>query len=185
MKEKFFISDLHLGHENILNFFIGEDDDDPTLLRPFDNMMEMHLTIIEGWNARVSDGDMVYVLGDVAWNNNALRLMDMMNGTKTIVKGNHDHLPAITYLRHFKDIVGVKQIEGYWLTHVPMHACAVEQERVKGNVHGHMHDKPAPSYKHMNVCVEQVNYTPVSFDEVRHYFDTAKLQWEANHAEND
>lgn len=33
---------------------------------PFETLEEMHRTIKENWNARISNGDNVYILGDVA-----------------------------------------------------------------------------------------------------------------------
>ena len=53
---KYYISDLHLFHENAIAF-------DP---RPFASLQEMHDTILKNWNDRVTNGDMVYILGDVA-----------------------------------------------------------------------------------------------------------------------
>lgn len=43
----FYISDLHIGHENILRF----DN------RPFANVNEMNNKLIENWNARVRSDD--------------------------------------------------------------------------------------------------------------------------------
>lgn len=53
----FYISDLHIGHENILRF----DN------RPFANVNEMNNKLIENWNARVRSDDTVYILGDFIW----------------------------------------------------------------------------------------------------------------------
>lgn len=49
----YFISDLHLGHKNVLKF----DN------RPFINIEEHDKTIIDNWNSKVNDNDDVYVLG--------------------------------------------------------------------------------------------------------------------------
>lgn len=53
---KYYISDLHLFHENAIEF----DH------RPFTSLQEMHDTILKNWNERVTNGDMVYILGDVS-----------------------------------------------------------------------------------------------------------------------
>ena len=50
----YYISDLHIGHENILRF----DN------RPFADVNEMNNKLIENWNARVCSDDTVYILGD-------------------------------------------------------------------------------------------------------------------------
>ena len=55
MSRKFYISDLHFGHKNILGF----DN------RPFVDIEQMNNELIRRWNSVVSDGDVVYVLGDM------------------------------------------------------------------------------------------------------------------------
>lgn len=49
----FYISDLHIGHENILRF----DN------RPFADVNEMNNKLIENWNARVRSDDTVSPCG--------------------------------------------------------------------------------------------------------------------------
>ena len=53
----FYISDLHIGHANVVRF----DN------RPFADVNEMNNKIIENWNARVRTDDTVYILGDFIW----------------------------------------------------------------------------------------------------------------------
>lgn len=79
--KKFYISDLHLGHKNILAF----DN------RPFFNLKEMTETIISNWNSVVGKNDSIYVLGDMFWNNSEIPIvLPKLNGTKYLIKGNHD-----------------------------------------------------------------------------------------------
>ncbi len=56
----YYISDLHLFHNNVTK--AGKDFDD----RPFWNLEEMHRVIKERWNAKITNGDTVYILGDMA-----------------------------------------------------------------------------------------------------------------------
>lgn len=53
---KYYISDLHLFHEATIKF----DN------RPFQNLEEMHETIMKNWNSKVTNGDTVYILGDIS-----------------------------------------------------------------------------------------------------------------------
>ena len=77
----FYISDLHLGHANILRW----DQ------RPFADVEEMHREIIRRWNAAVSPGDTVYLLGDVAWKTKiAQEILPQLRGKKYLIRGNHD-----------------------------------------------------------------------------------------------
>ena len=49
--ENFFTSDLHFGHDNIIRF----DH------RPFNSVEEMDQIIIERWNKKVTNDDIVYI----------------------------------------------------------------------------------------------------------------------------
>lgn len=162
MSKIFVISDLHLGHKNILKF---EHDGKP--LRPFLSLDEMHDTILTNWNKTVSAQDKIYVLGDICMRREYLDLFRHMNGKKRLVLGNHDLFPTQDYLEvGFQALYGARQINGVWLTHVPMHQGSVEQERVKINIHGHLHATKINHPKYFNASVECINYTPVSIEEV-------------------
>lgn len=82
MSERFFISDLHLGHANILRY----DN------RPFHTVEENDEAIIERWNGKVKKEDTVYILGDVSWHSNekTIELLGRLNGHKNLIIGNHD-----------------------------------------------------------------------------------------------
>ena len=81
---KFFTSDTHFGHENIIRLSH----------RPFDSLDEMHNTIITNWNKTVKhDDDIVYVLGDFTSEGGTgvgLELARQLRGRKRLVEGNHD-----------------------------------------------------------------------------------------------
>ena len=53
----YYISDLHLFHENSIRF----DN------RPFLNQDDMHETIRTKWNNKITNGDTVYILGDISF----------------------------------------------------------------------------------------------------------------------
>lgn len=80
---KFYISDLHFGHKNILTF----DN------RPFFTLAEMEQAIISNWNNRVDKNDEVYILGDMFWyNDEAPRILSELKGRKYLILGNHDRI---------------------------------------------------------------------------------------------
>lgn len=162
MSELFFIGDTHFGHKNVLTF---EHNGEP--LRPFADLEEMHETIVERWNATVSPDDKIYHLGDVAFSKPGIRVMGRLNGRKRLIRGNHDLLKLNVYREYFNEVYGVRQIDGYWLTHVPISEHMLDQPRVKANVHGHTHALTLPNPLYVNVSVEAINYTPLSFEEVR------------------
>ncbi|RTK92210.1 MAG: hypothetical protein EKK61_05750 [Rickettsiales bacterium] len=82
----YFTSDLHFFHKNILKF----------TKRPFENLEEMHESIIENWNSIITNSDTVYHLGDLhfEYSNSTidefLKIMGRLNGKIFFIKGNHD-----------------------------------------------------------------------------------------------
>jgi len=82
---KFFTSDGHIGHENILRLGDG---------RPFKSLGHMHATLIGNHNAVVGNDDDVYFLGDIAMGTleDSIRVYQGMTGNKFFVPGNHDKL---------------------------------------------------------------------------------------------
>ena len=84
MSKIFYISDLHFGHKNIIRY----DN------RPFKTVEEMNNTLINNWNSVVSDEDMVYILGDISWDNEdkTVEIFNQLKGIKVLIKGNHDNI---------------------------------------------------------------------------------------------
>lgn len=174
--KRYVISDLHLGHQAILKY-----------RTQFSTLDDMHDTIINNWNSVVTSQDKVYILGDVAWNKQALPLLNSMNGKKVLIKGNHDILPLKDYVKYFDDIRGAMEYRGCILTHVPVHESQLK--RFTLNIHGHMHGKAIRKSgyfieqgvqglcwdlddRYINVCCEQVNYTPVLLEGIINDNDT-------------
>ncbi|MEE8606727.1 MAG: hypothetical protein V3S55_03905 [Nitrospiraceae bacterium] len=163
----FVISDLHMGHKNILNFTINDGEK----LRTFRDIHEMHSVIMDRWCQVVLPSDKVYVLGDVAMTRPGLELLSTLPGKKRLIRGNHDLMNDAWYHKvGFKCLYGVRQVNGVWLTHVPMHPQSMGP-RVVGNIHGHLHARQVmlseygpncqiPDPRYFNACVERVEYTP-------------------------
>lgn len=58
----------------------------------------MNNTMIEKWNKKVRNGDIVYILGDFAYapnNEEYKELLSKLNGIKILVKGNHDKVSEV------------------------------------------------------------------------------------------
>ena len=73
--KQFYISDWHYGHANVIAF----DN------RPFKSLLEMDEALVDRWNAVVSPGDTVYVLGDMFWckAQDAIPILHSLKGTMT------------------------------------------------------------------------------------------------------
>lgn len=78
----YFIADTHFNHPNIIKY----------CNRPFKNTYEMNEYIIQKWNSVVKKDDTVYHLGDVGFGSlqEVKSLVERLNGTKILLKGNHD-----------------------------------------------------------------------------------------------
>lgn len=199
MKNIFFGSDHHIGHTKPWEEFKNNDG---TPLRPFSSTEEMNEEIIDRHNAVVKPHDTVYFLGDVVINKKYLELVKKMNGKKRFVRGNHDIFDDKFYREvGFEKIYGVRVfVDNFILSHIPLHPDCIT-ERFKVNVHGHLHGnrvmravkdetniigslhdgsnvygtKLEVDPRYFSVCMEQINYTPLHFDEVNALIEK---QWE-------
>lgn len=81
---KYYISDVHFGHKNVLAF---EN-------RPFNTAEEMDEEYIRRWNNKVKKGDEIYILGDLSFykGKDTNEILKRLNGMKFLIRGNHDHL---------------------------------------------------------------------------------------------
>lgn len=166
----FLASDLHLSHSNIITFL----DDEGNRIRPFNSIAEHDEILTQNWNRVVRPSDKVYVLGDVAFKNAHLEPLARMNGTKVLIKGNHDELKPSQYLNYFKDIRACSILDKFILTHIPIHPDSLS--RWKANIHGHLHQNVvklpdgSPDPRYINVSMEQISFTPIPFESIRSRF---------------
>lgn len=174
--EKWFISDTHFFHENILKF---TGDDGRRIREDFNTLKEMHETLIKNWNSVVGDNDYVYHLGDVtfrydgAFNN----LMSQLKGKKRLIVGNHDKLTNPELFKHFEKVdlwKGFSDKEAgipFTASHFPLPQYVLRNG--SHNAHGHIHQRKSPQAHQYNLSVEAINYTPKHIDEVVEYFKQA------------
>lgn len=175
-----FISDLHLGHKNSIDF----TRHDGTPLRPFANTDEMDETIIYNINSRVNVKDRLYILGDATMPKSAIHKLARIKGTKTLILGNHDHRVSL-YEGIMHSVKAYQEFDGNILTHVPVHTSQLG--RWKRNIHGHLHSEHVMltqtlrDYRYYNVSVDAyafgskddpdyhsgMNFFPKSYDEIK------------------
>lgn len=171
MSNVFFISDTHWGHKSIISWERNA--------RPFKTIEEHDETLIDNWNSTVGPNDVVWHLGDVVWSRSMLPHLARLNGRKFLVLGNHDNsYPTARWLEHFNRVAAAEEFDGGVLTHIPIHPY--QQYRYNKNIHGHLHSalvekegdfgsgfKPVPDPFYWNVSCEQVNYTPIAYEELK------------------
>lgn len=154
----FFVSDTHFGHNNIISF----------CNRPFASVQDMNERMVEGWNKTVRDNDVVYHLGDVAFNN--YDCIERLRGKIKLVPGNHDlerfkkiaHLfdeilPELSYLK-------VDPEHRFVLCHYPIESWRREY---RYHLHGHSHGTSRPVMNRLDVGVDATKWmAPMHMDDV-------------------
>ena len=172
-KRIWFTSDTHFFHRNIIRYC-------PTSRGHFKDVAEMNDTIISAWNSRVREKDIVYHLGDVAFGDSAeaAMLLSCLNGTKILIKGNHDlqHLKNCQFIDVWEEIVdSYLEIE---IDSIPITLChypMIEWNHMRcgayhlyGHVHGNrMHKERG---RRMDVGVDtRKDLAPWSWEEINQH----------------
>ena len=134
----YFISDLHLGHQRVLEFERSE----------FKTINE-HDNFIINILKKLKETDTLYILGDVGFN---INLLKEIKAKKILVKGNHDKFGINKYNEVFDQIYNypIYYRNNILLSHYPV---PVTQNVL--NVHGHLHSSvlDLPNYKNANIAI--------------------------------
>ena len=172
----YYISDLHLRDQAIFD----------KCKRPFKSLNEMESTIINNWNNKVNNDDIVYVLGDLVKDDDvaALQIFKRLKGHKNLIVGNHDHQILESIRRSdlfetvkFIDLILDKQRK-VCICHYPLMDW-MEFNRNGFLVYGHIHNKTeknGPAYKLIkefykdlpayNCGVDVCGFEPKTLDEL-------------------
>lgn len=115
------------------------------------------------YQGRIRKNDLVYFLGDAAFDQASLDLIGNQVGRKILIKGNHDDMVSSrAQMEVFEEIHGILKYKKMWLTHCPIHPA--ELRRCSVNVHAHVHEntitkgwgpfkRPDPRYINCSVDV--------------------------------
>ncbi len=142
--------------------------------------------MIENWNSVVSDNDIVYHLGDfsagvgkVKNGYNRLKIIaENLNGTKILIRGNHDWYKEQAYIDDFgfAEVHDYLVVDEFFLCHYPLVVDKYSKEHEKkinflqdkfneANcstlIHGHTHLTNFPGK--INASVDLNNFTPIIF----------------------
>jgi calcineurin-like phosphoesterase family protein len=153
----FVISDLHLGHANIIRY----------CARPFphDGAGEMDEVLIKNWNYTVKPLDRIFHIGDLCYGPDAKdpsEYLRQLNGNVSLIEGNHDEKNTNA---HLSETLVHRDIP-FLLIHDPDDMGEPFSGWV---VHGHHHNNNLADYpfinfedRRINVSAEVVRYQPVS-----------------------
>ncbi|MCH3922463.1 metallophosphoesterase [Limosilactobacillus sp.] len=201
---QFVTADTHFFHSDLL----GIDDFAP---RPFPDVATMNQTIIDNWNAKVGEDDLVYHLGDIALyftkparksDEAVLEVLNQLHGHLVLVKGNHDSRALFKYLAahnyefngrpkfEFHDVGVLMKYDHrqYYLTHYPL-MLGIAPQII--NLHGHIHHYAVPVKENINVGVDSPEFdylsakpafgAPVNFHEVEEMVEKKAVDFAKRH----
>ena len=148
-------SDLHLGDPSVISVF-G---------RPFTEVGAMNAFLLGEWRDRVQAGHTIICLGDVlhedVWRNESLmNEIRSCPGDRVLVLGNHDLNRAALREAGFRTQCSLALCATdppLALSHYPLRQIPVGSV----NLHGHLHEGTEPTRRHINLAVEQTDYSPV------------------------
>jgi len=162
-----FSADLHLGHENIIKY----------CNRPFKTLDDMNNKIIQNWNSRVKNTDIVYHIGDFCFKGGLQGSITgskywekQLNGKIIHFSGNHDKNNSLkNVLKSGKMHYGGKNLH---LQHIPP-----KEKDYGSNVDiilcGHVHEKWKSKIEFgipvVNVGVDVWNFYPINIQEIMKY----------------
>lgn len=156
---KYFTSDWHDGHKNIIKYCD----------RPFTNVEEQRELILKRLRYLTED-DELYVLGDCFFSRTFEEMKNFLSqikARKILIRGNHDRLSIVKYksigfdevYKHL--IVNISDTE-FLLTHDPVAVIVFKGPTICGHVHNLWKNQP----NLLNVSVDVRNYYPVSEHEI-------------------
>jgi calcineurin-like phosphoesterase family protein len=154
------IADTHFFHVNIGQYCSRPDG--------------WQALIIENWNRFIQPDETVFHLGDLALGRkeDAEALIPLLNGKIYLMRGNHDRHSKVFYenlgITLVKDPCPVVYSSGLRL--VFSHRPIVPLEPDILNLHGHIHNIPAPGLgpRHINLSIEIRQYRPWRLGDVLH-----------------
>ena len=155
----YYISDLHFFSKNQTAEGLNFDN------RPFKNVDEMHGVILNNWNSRVTNGDTVYILGDISnrgKNEDLIALVAKLKGKKVLIIGNHEDIRDYRYKQLFHAIYDYLEITDHAdkqpyklvLCHYPI---LMWNGQHNGTIlmYGHLHDSIEEAY--FKKCLSEMN----------------------------
>lgn len=136
----YYIADTHFGYLPIIR----------NTARPFNSIHEMDETIISNWNHIVGPDDLVYIVGDFAYNIGEIPAdyLERLNGRKHLIRGNHD--ASLDHQERFFDYC--ENVTDFWETddgddHIILCHYPLVHHKKSYMIHGHIHNTRGPGYE--------------------------------------
>lgn len=167
MAQTHIISDIHIGHKNILKYRTR-----------FDSIEEHDDLIMENILGKVGKRDSLWLLGDCFFDEGSIDFLRTLKKYVLYINwvlGNHDTDNA-SRQKVLRKIIGEGLVHrvgslfnrgGFWYSHHPIHPLEL---RGKFNIHGHVHDATLPDNRYFNASCENISYTPVTLAALKEVF---------------
>jgi calcineurin-like phosphoesterase family protein len=128
----------------------------------------MNETLISNSNSVVKGGDVVIHAGDFTLTKNRKKiqqeLIDRLNGNHVFLKGSHDYwLPKNKSLQRWEGVIEDQYVV---VDHYNMRTWARSHYN-SWQLYGHSHGKLDPVGKQWDIGVDNNNFFPVSFDQIK------------------
>ena len=182
-------SDQHFQNKNIWAKY-------ETATRPFHSQEEHDNSMIDAWNSVVSPEDIVFVLGDFIMGaaDGVQPILNRLNGTIYLIKGNHDTDNKIEqYLHYPEKVIAIEDYNILYykgrfivMNHYPVRGDTVRDNHLKNDgwksateffgshyddsiyLYGHIHGNASYGIagNQFHVGVDTNNLTPVLLDDI-------------------
>lgn len=167
----YFVADTHFGHQNIIKM----------TKRPFDGVDNMNKTLIDNWNSVVTNGDNIFIVGDMFFRSgkeDVEKVLQCLKGKKHLIIGNHDESWLTNQIAE-KYFVSVDKYLEYndghrllVMSHYPLFIWRKQKKSYM--IHGHIHNDTSADFwpcivardNLLNAGVEINNYKPVTIEEL-------------------
>jgi len=162
----YYTADLHFGNEMLRTVHRTR----------FSNVEEMNEAIVRNWNRTVTDGDTVYVAGDVGYNGGPFpaRLLARLRGHKHLIRGNHDTGLADQerLFDYFDSVTDLLEIDD-GTYHITICHYPIVYIQSGYMVHGHIHNPEGQIYETlkrlsrvMNAGMDRNDFRPVTLQQL-------------------
>lgn len=169
VKNKIWVtSDSHFCHRNIL---VYEAEN-----RPFKDRDEMNEALIQRWNEKVRESDLVLHLGDFSFGNkNRIKdIVSRLNGRIWLLLGNHDREQHYDWMKlgFERTIKHPFLLDGKFIfSHEPLETIPDGKVNIYGHVHGSRYFNTIDPNR-LCACVERWNCAPIEYNYIKSLFTT-------------
>ncbi len=143
--------------------------------------------LVKRINSKVGKNDTIIILGDVG----EVEWVSKLRGYKILIMGNHDK-GASNYTRKYLDVITSDnekmpiKVDNRLFDEV-YEGCLIISDKIilshepvdfpyALNIHGHCHGHESKDEMHINLCAENIDYTPVSLKSIINSGRLKKIQ---------